>query len=270
MGCTEFCLRGYSSGQKDHTLVKQYTLNTEVEYVYWYVDFWNQRFEKFGSVYLLPHHFKDLIPFAHFYATVFRHTPTALCDRLMGSYVNGLQNGFMVHTNDKVSSLFPETKNFPGDFDNPYNEDVLGPNLVHTKLNSLAQSALMIAVITGNHDFTVGCHHIYDPMCYLAGILGTGKHCLASSIKNYLTIRQSEPWGDIKLLGQVIDIVENQNLISSGLQIKRGAGIINSNVTISNESAFGKPCAIILEELRNLQEQERDARFKKLVLSTEY
>jgi hypothetical protein len=258
----EFCLRAFSECPTQHELLMKDGEDPR-DYTSRMVEFWKKRFTTFGTAYLLPHHFLDMSPLL-FYTSGLQEYPFTLQDEFI-RYSKGLRMGYMSKDTSTVSELFPAVNDVPGDFSVAYNADVAGRNLKNLTAFSLADAAISIAILTGKSDITIGTDHRYDPVCYMVGVFGGGRHCLAASIDNFQSASSNKQRGDVEKIHQMIEIIQSEKMLSSGMQIQHDETMMGAQIRMSKVAALGKSGHTLLTKMWEIEEKKEKEELEKLL-----
>ena len=213
-----FCMRGFSECSVEHPLFIAKS-ESDIKYFDRMVEYWQARFDKFGAIYMLPHHFVDQVIWIQALAQLANRN--GALTKLGIALSDGVREGYAANISERVAEMHPIVKQVPGNFNVPYNEDLMGKNLVNKNSYSLAEVAYLMAIVTSSQPFTIGCNHTMDGNCFAANVFGTGKHCLANSISQYQKVASGTNTGDIKIMELILSVIEKEKMDSSGICIKK-------------------------------------------------
>jgi hypothetical protein len=254
MSKAEFCMRGFRECPASSPILQ---LEQESNDAYFdrMIKFWKERIESFGTIYLLPHHFVGEHFHSSYYSFLNRNIP--VLKMYMMRFAEGIQDGAITKMKESVASMHPEAEEFGGDFNIPYNQDVMGKNLRNKDKFSIAVAAHKVALISSDRDFTIACNPIYDPLCFISGVFGSGKHCVAGAIDLY---KDSSPnrelSGDGKILHIMINFIRQNNLESKGVKVIEGSDITGSKIILSHLAALGETGAILVAEVNRVLDEK--------------
>ena len=258
----KFHSRGFNECLTSHPLLRE-KAETDIHYFERLFNFFEKRFSLFGGAYLLPHHFLSFIldiKTLHSFAK-----PSELTEQSLEVMKPRMKT--ILNLGISVSTLYPLTEEIPGDFSVSYNTDTYGKNSEHKDDYAVIVAAFITACIRLEGTITIGNHHQYDPFCFFAEILGTGKHCLASSMEQYQEISQGEILGDRETLLDLINIIQSNKLEDKALQVILGSSPLNHKIIISPTQIETSKLNTLISHLKALQQKRREEAQRERELS---